>query len=87
MRPGQYTPLPIAMPLDNSVTDGMERLAPSHLTGDVEEDLTVYSIPYLEKRYPEFVFGYEISAKRPKGKAVSARFKGGWRWAAWRTGR
>ncbi len=85
IRPTQFIPLEIRNPLDASCVGDMERIAPSHIVGNVEEDLTTYPLSTLEKRYPEFTFGHQLSGKRPKDKACSAKWRGGWRWAAWRT--
>lgn len=84
-RPLRYTPLPIRNPMDSSCLIDGERIQPSHLLGNLESDLAAYPLDWLRKHYPELDFGHEIRGKRPKGKTCVASFRGGWRWANWRT--
>lgn len=76
---------PIHAPLDNSVLSESEQIRPSYLDGKVAQDLACYTMDYLKKHYPEYEFGWEPRGKKPKGKTVCAAFRGGWRWATWRT--
>lgn len=79
-------PIRVYSPLDNACLLDSESLdyGGDRLMHDLQDDMRDHSITHLALHYPQFTFGFQPGAGKPKGHVLTQSVRGGWRWADWR---